>query len=82
MNQKGISRWFQMALWGSRTKAQKERIVNVASTMPRRSRTQKATTMASAQRTMTHRSPAAPPVTLNHPNVEKIERSVETGTFV
>ena len=30
MNQKGISRWFQIALWGSRTKAQNERTVSAA----------------------------------------------------
>ena len=82
MNQNGISRWFQIALWGSRTKAQNERTVNDASTMPRRSRTAKATTTATPAITMTQRSPPAPPPVLIQPSVEKMSWSVPTGTLM
>ena len=40
--------------------------------MPRRSRTAKAATIATAPSTMTQRSPAAPPDELNQPNWVKI----------
>ena len=71
-----------MALCGSSTNVQNDNTVNVASTMPRRSRTANATTMATPARTMIHRSPDAPPVALNQPSVEKMARRFDTLTFV
>ena len=50
--------------------------------MPRRSRTAKATTIATAQSTITQRSPAAPPVALYQPSREKMPRTVLTLSFV
>ncbi len=82
MNQKGMSRWFQIALWGSSTKAQNDATVDQARISPRRSRTKNATSTATHARQMIQRSPAAPPAELNHPSVEKISRRFETGTFV
>ena len=50
--------------------------------MPRRSRTENATIIASAASTMTQRSPPAPPVALNHPSWAKMSCNVLTGSFV
>ena len=79
MNQNGMSRWFQIALCGSSTKAQND--------SDRQRGEHHAESIAHGEgddawrrpaSTMIHRSPAAPPVALNQPSVEKIARRFDT----
>ena len=82
MNQKGMSRWFQIALWGSSTKAQNDATVDLGEHQPKAIAHEEGDEHRDAARTMIQRSPAAPPSALNHPSVEKISRKFDTGTFV